>query len=183
MHEHCRQILEYLSPGLLYFFRSLFAKGEVGEGRDVIMSPMNSCERKGVNGNSAKQGRLFYLYMENTYTELRDVTRWRPKRYESGQTKTKRGKREGNVPRRDLKKEGKKKETITAVCLCSKGATVAEATGAAAINFCVFAQLSQAAGRIADSQSQNHREGCGLLHIRVRSIHRNSFTKSGVPKY
>jgi len=53
--------------------------------------------------------------------------------------KPKEARKEGNVPRRDLKKEGKKnKETITTVCLCSKGqlgATVAEATGAAAINF------------------------------------------------
>jgi hypothetical protein len=62
----------------------------------------------------------------------------------------KRKPKEGNVPRRDLKKEGK--------CLCSKGqlsATVAEATGAAAIDFretLSVSQLSQAAGAIADSQ-------------------------------
>jgi hypothetical protein len=108
-------------PREMHFFQchqTLFAKVE---GRDVMMYPMNSCEgcekqRKGVT--------------------------WKTQRYESGQTKTERGKKRGNVPRRDLKKEGKNKRRRFKGQL---SATVAEATGAAGD------QLRQAAGSIAES--------------------------------
>lgn len=65
MHEHYHQTLEYLSPGPC----SLKV--------DVIMYPMNSCERcekqrKGVNGNSAKQG-CYSISTWKTDTQLRDA--------------------------------------------------------------------------------------------------------------
>jgi hypothetical protein len=63
--------------GCALLFQSLFAKGE---GREVISYPMKSCEgcekqRKGDTVTETAQTRmLFYLYLENTYTELSDAT-------------------------------------------------------------------------------------------------------------
>jgi hypothetical protein len=82
----------------------------------------------------------------------------------------KRQKKEGNVPR--------EKRTRSELChRCRSDRSCSDQL------CCHFSQLSQAAGAIADSQSRNHREGCGLLHIRLRTIQRNRSTKSGVPKY
>lgn len=64
----------------------------------------------------------------------------------------KRKPKEGNVTRRDLKKEGKKKNKrrLYAVCLCSKGQL--SATRYRSDRSSSSDQLSQPAGRIADSQ-------------------------------
>jgi hypothetical protein len=77
--------------GSALLFRSLFAKDE---GRDVIMYPVNSCEGcEKQRKETVQTMMLFYLYLENTYIELRVAKPWRQKGPKVDKGKPKEGKR------------------------------------------------------------------------------------------
>lgn len=104
----------------------------------------------------------FYLYLENRYTELRDDAQKGPK-------VDKRKPKGGG----DLKKEGKEKETIVCALKVTRCRQEQQRSTSQTLSLVSLPALSQI----------RTREGCRLLLIRLRTFHRNSSTKSRVPKY
>lgn len=107
---------------------------------------------------------LFYLYFrKHIQKRVARCDAMTPKKVRKW---TNENRKEGNVTRRDLKKEGKKnKRRLYTVCLCSKGQL--SATRYRSDRSSSSDQLSQPAGRIADSQPRIVEKGAACYTFDV----------------